>query len=68
MAGSSVVTFGYWAVAGALAVAIGAGIAVWNGPTTVEVPAPAQGSAEPPSPALPAPPTQSHVPAATPPA
>jgi hypothetical protein len=66
MAGSSSVSFGYWAVAGAIAVATGAGIAVWHGPSTVEVPAPPprdMGSRQAP---MPAPPTLAAAPAVSP--
>jgi len=62
MAGSSGVTFGYWAVAGALAVAAGVGVAVWHRPSTVEVPAPPKHGIGRPEAPTPAPPTLAVVP------
>jgi hypothetical protein len=62
MAGSSGVSFGYWAVAGALAVAAGVGVAVWHRPSTVEVPAPPQHGIGRPEAPTPAPPTLAVVP------
>jgi hypothetical protein len=64
MAVSRGVSFGYWAVAAALAVAAGVGVAVWHGPSTVEVPAQPQHGIGTPDAPIAAPPTLAAAPAA----